>query len=77
MNQYHIGRLSRGYLAFSELDHVLFNAFIRGLDQIYRGYRLREKANTMGCWNQDTNRYRQLETGLRGVNVKSCTWRGA
>ena len=33
MNQYQIGGLSRGYRAFSELDHVFFNAFIRGLDK--------------------------------------------
>lgn len=57
--------------AFSELDHVLFNAFISGLDKGTEGHLSdlqrtqagREKANTMRCWNQDTKRYCQLEKG--------------
>lgn len=45
-------------------------------DQVYGGHRLGEKAATTGYWNQETTRYRWLETGLRGVNVKSCTFEG-
>lgn len=48
----------------------------KAANQIDRGHRLGEKANTMGCWNQDTEMFRQLETGLRGVSVKSCTLQG-
>lgn len=38
MSQYQIGGLSRGYGAFSELDHVLFNALISGLGKGTEGY---------------------------------------
>lgn len=48
----------------------------KATNQIYRGLRVGEKANTTGCWNQDIEMFRQLKTGLRGVNGKSCTLQG-
>lgn len=81
MNRYQIGGLSRGYRAFSELDHVflmlLSVAWIKeqkATYQIYSG--LGEKANTMRCWNQDTKKILTAWNRLRGVNVKSCTFVG-